>query len=193
MAILRSALEALPLGRAKEKTVEPADELTFLRGVSLFKGLSDGQIQKVLSKMSKRTFEAGAAIIREGETDTDNIMYILEEGTVEISKTVTLKVSSTDFGQKEKSFIRLTGAMRPFFGEMSMLEEHTERSATVAALDDCTTLIITKKDFEALAAEDPVIGHVVVTNIARVLADRLRKTNNDVLKLTTALSLALSH
>lgn len=193
MATLRSVVEALPLGRAKEKPQEPSGEMAFLRGVSIFKGLSDEQIRKVRERMSTKIFEAGTPIIREGEIDADNVMYILEEGTVEISKTVTLKVSSTDFGQKEKSFIRLTGAMRPFFGEMSMLEENTERSATVAALDRCATLVITKKDFEALAAEDPVIGYVVVTNIARVLADRLRKTNNDVLKLTTALSLALSH
>lgn len=186
---IRTVLKSLIPGN-REQAEE--DDFEFLRQVSIFKGLSEDQLRKIHARMDKKTFEAGKPIIREGEIDTENTMYILKSGTVGITKAVTLKISQTETAQKEKSFIRLTGAMRPFFGEMSMFEEKGERSATVMPIDDCAVFVISKKDLEELAAEDPAIGYVIVTNITRVLCDRLRKTNNDVLKLTTALSLALS-
>ena len=186
---IRTMIQSLLPGK---KDQEEEDDFVFLHQVSIFKGLSEEQLRKVHARMEKRTFEAGTPIMREGDIDTDSIMYILKVGTVGITKSVTLKVSKTETAQKEKNLIRLTGAMRPFFGEMSMFEEKGERSATVMPLDECTVFVISKKDMEELSAEDPAIGYVIVTTITRVLCDRLRKMNNDVLKLTTALSLALS-
>lgn len=186
---IRTMLQSLlPENRRQEEE----DDFEFLRQVTIFRGLSDEQIRKIHARLEKQTFTPGKPIIREGEIDTDNTMYILKSGTVGITKSVTLKISQTETAQKEKNLIRLTGAMRPAFGDMSMFEEKGERSATVTPLEECLVFVISKKDLEELAVEDPKIGYVIVTNIARQLCDRLRKTNNDVLKLTTALSLALS-
>ncbi len=187
---IRTMIQSLIPGKKGQQ--EEEDDFAFLRQVGIFKGLSDEQVQKIQARLDKKTFEPGKPIMREGDIDTDSTMYILKMGTVGITKSVTLKVSQTETAQKEKNLIRLTGAMRPAFGDMSMFEEKGERSATVTPLEECLVFVISKKDLEELAAEDPAIGYIIVTNIARQLCDRLRRSNNDVLKLTTALSLALS-
>ena len=43
----------------------------------------------------------------------------------------------------------------------------------------------------ALFEKDPDFGYKVIRNIAQTLAERLEKANQDILKLTTAFSLAL--
>ena len=52
--------------------------------------------------------------------------------------------------------------------------------------------MIKSDNFIKLFEREPRIGYVVVSNIATILSQNLRKTNDDVIKLTTALSLALS-
>lgn len=187
---IRTMIQSLIPGKKGQQQEE--DDFEFLRQVKIFKGLSEDQVRKIHARLEKRLFEPGKPIIREGDIDTDNSMYILKSGTVGITKSVTMKISQTETAQKEKNLIRLTGAMRPAFGEMSMFEEKGERSATVTPLEECKVFVISKKDLEDLAADDPAIGYVIVTNIARNLCDNVRRVNNDVLKLTTALSLALS-
>ena len=51
------------------------------------------------------------------------------------------------------------------------------------------TMSILQKQKQA----DPLLGYRLMRNVAVVLADRLRSTDLDVLKLTTALSLALGN
>ncbi|MBT4482197.1 MAG: cyclic nucleotide-binding domain-containing protein [Candidatus Latescibacteria bacterium] len=155
----------------------------------LFNGLSDKELKLVSDIARRKNVDAGTAIIVEDETGDD--LYLLEEGVVDINKTLTIMTSKYDSGTKERSFIRLTGEQHPYFGEMALFGKG-ERSATVKAVNECKLLMITSEDFRKLCDSEPRIGFIVVTNIALVLADYLRKTNEDVIKLTTALSLALS-
>jgi CRP-like cAMP-binding protein len=60
------------------------------------------------------------------------------------------------------------------------------------ALTDCRMLEISKSDFLRLAEENPRIGYRITRNIVQMLCSRLRKTDEDTIKLTTALSIALS-
>ena len=163
-------------------------DLAFLRKVPIFADLSDEQIRKMSSIMRREEFGPGDVVIREG--DMGDEMYILEEGTVDVSKVVMLRVGRHDFGQREKTIARLSGEHPVFFGAMAMLEREG-RSATVTAVTRCRLLVIEREDFERVCEEDPLMGYRMVTNIARVVSGRLRDTNQDVLKLTTALSLAL--
>jgi hypothetical protein len=53
-------------------------------------------------------------------------------------------------------------------------------------------LEISKSDFLRLAEQNPRVGYKVTRNIAQLLCSRLRKADEDAIKLTTALSMALS-
>ncbi|MBI2941225.1 MAG: cyclic nucleotide-binding domain-containing protein [Chloroflexi bacterium] len=164
-------------------------ELQAIRKVPIFDGLTEDQLRAVLGIVRRTRCPAGTVLLREGEIG--QTMYVLVEGMVEITKRVTLRLSRTDFGEKTKTLARLDGADAPFFGEMAILEEN-ERSATVTAVTPCELLEIQKGDFEQIAARDPLLGYRIVRNVARMLCARLRSSNRDVLKLTTALSLALA-
>ena len=166
-----------------------SNNVNLLKEFRLFNGLSDKELKLVSDLARRKNIDTGTAIISEGETGDD--LYLLEEGVVDINKTLTIMTSRYDSGTKERSFIRLTGEQHPYFGEMALFGKG-ERSATVKAVTECKLLMITSKDFRKLCESEPRIGYIVVTNIALVLADYLRKTNEDVIKLTTALSLALS-
>ena len=160
-----------------------------LKTASLLKGLTDSQLKKLWDAGESKTIKAGDTIIREGEVG--DTMYVLFEGTVEVSQVLVLRLGNASIAEKDKTLIRLEGTARPCFGEMSLLED-AERSDTITALTDCQVFVIDRRSFDRLAAEDPVMGTILLRSIAVVLSGRLRKANKDVLKLTTALSLALT-
>ena len=68
-----------------------------------------------------------------------------------------------------------------------------DRSATITTESECEILELAREDFERLATADPQLAYRVLRNIAVVLAERLRRTDLDIVKLTVALSLALGN
>lgn len=163
-------------------------DLALLRAMPLFAGLSDAQLQAVAAVLRPRAVPAGTAILREG--DTSDALFILARGVVEVTKRFGFALEQRVAPSKEKTLICLTAPQ--FFGEMGLLER-SARSATITARTDCDLLEIGCADFERLAEADPRLGYRVVRNIAVALAQRLRRTDRDVLKLTIALSLALGN
>ena len=155
----------------------------------LFDGLTDNELTLVSEIVRPRSAKAGTPIISEGEIGEE--LFLLDDGTVDVSRTLTVVTSRTDFGPKDRSFVRLSGADHSFFGEMGLISRN-KRAATVKAVTNCKLLVISSGNFQELAKSNPMIGYVIITNIARVLASHLQKTNDDVIKLSTALSLALS-
>ena len=100
-------------------------------------------------------------------------------------------VGRGDVDTREKSLIQLKAEDGVYFGEMSILAENWRRSATTKALTECIVGVINRRDFVSFCESDKELGYRVVKNIAQTLAIRLEKANQDVLKLTTAFSLAL--
>lgn len=170
----------------------PGDAVTeypFLSEVRLLRGLDDVQLRKVERIVRPISFVEGDVIIKEG--DIGQVMYILYEGKVEVTRNLTLKVGRGSFADREKSFNTLDASAYPFFGEMALIEESGTRSATVTAQSPCKVLSISRRDFENLCNEDHTLGYVLMRNILEEVCDRLNKASTDVLKLCTALSLAL--
>ncbi len=160
-----------------------------LAAYSLFRGLGDEYLREVARIIRTEEVDAGTVIAAENESGND--LFLLADGVVDISKALTIVTSRTEFGTRERSFVRLTGADHCFFGEMALLG-NGERSATVRAVTRCRLLVIRAADFHALCGSHPRVGYIVMTNIAVMLSEHLRRANTDILKLTTALSLALS-
>ena len=166
-----------------------SETISLLKRYPLFDGLSDEELGFVAQIVKIRNVDAGTTIIAENETGGE--VFLLEDGVVDVQKTLTVLMSHSELGTKERSFIRLTGTDRCFFGEM-VLFGTKERSATVRAVTRCKVFVVRDSDFLALCETNPRIGYVVLSTIARILSEHLRRANSDILKLTTALSLALS-
>jgi CRP-like cAMP-binding protein len=165
------------------------DLLSYFKKVSLFAELSEAQIKTIIEKMKKQKIAAGDFIIHEG--DKENSLYILIKGEVEISKSLVLPQWIQSGQKQEKSLLRLSEKYHPFFGEMAMFSDQRERSASITAVTPCTIAVISLENLETIIEKDPVTGTIIYKNIASVLAARLIKANKDILKLTTAFTLAL--
>jgi CRP/FNR family transcriptional regulator, cyclic AMP receptor protein len=161
-------------------------DAAFFRKIFLFQDLEPGEIQKVVNRTFPREFPAGAVIIEEGEPGDS--LFIMQSGEVEITKQLTLALDEDT--PKERVMIRLKAENGVYFGEMALLENET-RSATVTALTDCVLMELRQKDFLELVHQNPAMGVKLLLRLAQVLSQHLRKTNQDVVKLTTALAVSL--
>lgn len=162
------------------------EQCEFLRKISLFQDLEESEIQQVMSRTITRNFPAGAVILQEGETGDS--LFIMCRGEVEITKALTLVLDEDT--PREKVMIRLRAEDGVCFGEMALLENEA-RSATVTASSDCSLQELHQQEFLALIRKNPQMGLKILLNLAQVLSRHLRKSNQDVIKLTTALAIAL--
>ncbi|MCD6121725.1 MAG: cyclic nucleotide-binding domain-containing protein [Spirochaetales bacterium] len=160
-----------------------------LKKVGILSDLDEKERNLIFKIAKKVEVSSGDVIMREG--DIGDSMFLFLEGEVEVSKNLTLKIGKRGFSKAEKSMVKLNAEYVSFFGDMAMFENDT-RSATITASADCLLYEIKRDDFERLCKEHPEIGYKVIRKIATVLCQRVRKGNQDVLKLTTALSIALS-
>lgn len=165
------------------------EEEKLLKAIPILQDLDEEELRQVLKIARRVQFPRGKVILKEGQTG--ETMYIIEEGMVEISKTLVMKQEGGDFQGRDKILTKLSAEDHAIFGEVALFE-HSKRTATVVALIDCRLLEISKRDFLRLAEENPRIGYKITRNIAQLLCSRLRKTDEDTIKLTTALSIALS-
>jgi CRP-like cAMP-binding protein len=154
--------------------------------IFLFQDIKADELHRVLDRTSLREFPAGTVIIQEGEPGDS--LFIMAAGEVEITKQLTLVLDEDT--PKERVMIRLKAEDGVYFGEMALLESET-RSATVTALTDCSLLELHQKDFLELIEQHPAMGIKLLLRLAQILSRHLRKTNQDVVKLTTALAISL--
>jgi CRP/FNR family cyclic AMP-dependent transcriptional regulator len=161
-------------------------DAAFLQKIYLFQDLEESEIHQVLEHTSLRKFSAEAVIIQEGEPGDS--LFIMAAGEVEITKQLTLVLDEDT--PKERVMIRLKAENGVYFGEMALLESET-RSATVTASTDCALLELHQKDFLKLITSNPTMGVKLLLRLAQILSQHLRKTNQDLVKLTTALAISL--
>jgi CRP/FNR family cyclic AMP-dependent transcriptional regulator len=169
--------------RKREKSLEE------LKKIQLLKDCSTDELAAIQAVAQRVEFPEGAVIMKEG--DVGDSMYLFAEGEVLVTKNLTLKAGKKGFSTAEKSMVRLNAQYVPFFGDMAMFENDV-RSATITASSSCVLYEIKREAFEKLAAENSGLSYRLIRRIATVLCHRVRQGNQDVLKLTTALSIALS-
>ena len=163
-------------------------ERDLLRETEIFRNLTEDQIRKMLKIAREVTFAEGEVIMREGE-DGDTL-YIILEGTVEVVKSLVRGDVDEEENRKNKVFTRLDASGHAVFGEIALLET-MRRTATIRTVTKCRFYEIKKDDFLNLAETDHELGFRILLNLARIVSARLRKADEDTIKLTTALSIIL--
>lgn len=174
------------------KKFQSIELLQFLKNVPLLKDISEQYLKVMLDFLHMRTCKSGEVIIREGEKGES--MFFLFKGKVSITKRLTLFGEIDGKGELDKTIIKLNDSDFAFFGEMSLCATYQSqevRSATVSAETDCLLGEISADKINELVQEHQDFGMIFYRNLSNILSDRLRKANRDVLKLTTALTLAL--
>ncbi len=160
-----------------------------LKDSSIFRGLRDEELEAVLNIVREKRFHKDDVIMQEG--DEGNTMYMILEGELGVSKSLTMKFGEDDYRQTEKVLNRLTAKDHAVFGEMALIAQD-KRSASIVANTDVILLEISRDDFIRLMESRPELGVRILLNLSRLLIARLRQSSQDIIRLTTALSIALS-
>lgn len=145
-----------------------------LRGCPLFFELFDDEIEKIVKYCTVFTFESGDAIVSEGQEG--NEIFVLLEGQAVVQKNVSgelLRIQELRAGD--------------VFGEMVLVDEKT-RSADIKAEVRCYVLEIKYDDVFALFKSEPQIFGLMILNLSRLLAKRLRSSNELIMKIQSSSS-----
>ena len=102
-----------------------------------------------------------------------------------------MKFGDDDFRKTEKVLTRIQPEDNVIFGEMALIGQDN-RSASIMARTDCILFEIKRDDFIRLVEGKPKLGVKVLMKLFELLVSRLRQSSQDVIRLTTALSIALS-
>ncbi len=161
-------------------------EIQSLMKVQMFQGLSQNEISQIAPFFSEEIKKKGEYIISEGKKD--NSMFILHKGSVKITKQLILKIANRD--RDEKVLASIDATNHPVFGEIGILGV-TERTANVIATADCFLYKLSGEKFDKLHRKNIHAAYIIMRNMAETIARRLKSTDDDVVKLATALSLAV--
>ncbi len=137
-------------------------EASALKDYSLFGGLLPEEIEAIRPLLGSASYEAGTAILREGETN-DRIHFILE-GSVEVEKGGVFLVRLCEGDT---------------FGEMEFLDV-MPAAATVRAISPSTVATISNRALYELSKASMRAFAMVVMNLARDLSRRLRRMDEIV-------------
>ncbi|OEU69609.1 MAG: Crp/Fnr family transcriptional regulator [Desulfovibrio sp. S3730MH75] len=162
------------------------------KSIPIFDGLSDEELSHVREIFTEVAVRAGTHIISEGEEGDE--MFILIDGKVKISKAMLIKGMSLPLSEVKnprKVLANLDGTTFPVFGEIALID-NDQRSATVTVVEDSDFLITNRDIFFNLIQKHPVTGSKLLLKIGKRLSATVRRNNGELVKLTTALALALS-
>ncbi|MBI3885929.1 MAG: cyclic nucleotide-binding domain-containing protein [Opitutae bacterium] len=134
----------------------------FLHRLPVMAGLSEAALQFLGGFAVEENHAAGAAIVREGDPG-DRVFFICE-GRVQVVK---------DHGAAAPVVLAEMGP-GDYFGEMSLVESFV-RSASVVALEPVRGFTLKGANFYKLYRAQPDQYGIVILNIARDLARRLRR------------------
>lgn len=159
--------------------------------IPVFSGLSAAELGKVETIFHEETRPAGSVVVAEGETGEE--MYILVRGRVQISKAMLMagmSVPLLNMASPRKVLATLDDTSRPIFGEVALIDSD-QRSATVTAITDSVFLVTNRGQFFDLAGREPELGVKLLLTLGKRMAATIRRSNAEVVKLTTALALSL--
>jgi CRP/FNR family cyclic AMP-dependent transcriptional regulator len=137
----------------------------FLQSHTLFGGISDEDIEKIIPLLKEENFSKGEFILKEGEEG--DRLYFLCKGSVEV-----LKEIHTETGLIQKRLAILS--MGDTFGEMELIDiQHC--AASVRALEKVSALTLSNADMYRIYKSNLEVFTMIVMNIAREISRRLRK------------------
>ena len=162
-------------------------DINLLKKVPLFNELNDDQLKRLQPYLKKCEYPKGSYILRENTTGDDT--FLLVEGSAVVTKDLVMGFEE-DRTSTEKVLHVMRSEQLPTFGENGILG-HAPRTANIIAQTDCVLYTLSKDDFATYAAQDYQAGFHLVMNIARVISQRLSTTDINLVKLATALYIAV--
>ncbi|BCS88674.1 Crp/Fnr family transcriptional regulator [Pseudodesulfovibrio sediminis] len=160
--------------------------------IPLFHGLPATAQDKIRDIFDIHPVDAGENLITEGEEGDE--MFILVKGRVRITKSMLMpgmNLPILEVDNQRKVLATMDHANHPIFGEIALID-HETRSATILVLEPSFFLRTNRARFFELVEREPIIGNILLMALTKRMATTIRKSNRELIKLSTALALALS-
>ena len=140
--------------------------LAILSKISIFGGITDEHRTEIFKRLETGFYKAGEFIFKTGDEPTH--IYIVRTGGVD------LQIHGDRVVLHKKEL-----AVGECFGEASLMSMHPHTASAVAT-EDSEIIVLSRHALNQLRHEDPVLFSLLLMNIARELARRL-KTTDDIL------------
>ena len=151
----------------KNGLTHPVQERLKLEEFELFSGLDPEEIQMIKNIAVERHVQASEVVFAENEVSSK--LVLIAKGEVKIhlnvSETHQMHISTLGRGQ--------------IFGEISFIDAQ-KHSAQTSASKDSDLIILEKTDFEALCKDHPHLQALMIKQISKDLAARLRNKNEEL-------------
>ncbi len=141
--------------------------MELLSELPIFQKLSGNELNQIARVLHERHYAAGELVFNEGEPGAG--LYVVKKGEVVITKNV----------ENGDPLALATIHARNFFGELALLDE-IPRSASAHAHTDSILLAFSKPDLENLMSRNPKLALKIMTNLSRLVCQRLIKANENM-------------
>jgi CRP-like cAMP-binding protein len=120
----------------------------------LLEGLADEEVRRVLSLARRRRFARNEVVFHRG--DPADTIQLIAKGRFAVRIVTPLG---------DTAILAVLGPGE-LFGELALVSDDAQRSATVVALEPAETLSVHRVDFDGLRARHPATADVVVSVLA---------------------------
>lgn len=150
--------------------IDSVEYLGLLRGVTIFSGLSDEELVRLCKTCDILRLPEGDSVVREGMPATE--IYIILDGEVEIVLNA----------EHEAISLAILGPGN-CIGEASVIGVQSH-SASAIVKKDARLLLLSRNTLLSILQDDKGMFSLLILNIARELARRLRHTDEILLHYT---------
>jgi len=134
--------------------------MEILRGLGFMSYLNMGEIEKLLAKFKKVTFERGSQVLRQG--NAGGALFFISQGSVDVL------VKDRDAREVKVAIL----GPGDFCGEMALISGDA-RVATIVAAEDSEIFLLGKKAFQQI-----LMGNAgIAQRINRIVEERTESTN----------------
>ncbi len=147
---------------------------TCLKSSQIFSRLNDREIKYLSTFVHLRHYEPGEIIFEQHERGLG--MYFIAKGAVEI------KLQATD-NQNEELLVT-TLNQGSFFGELALIDQDNQRSASAYAQGQVSLVGFFKPDLLDIMDQRPQMGVDILFQLSKVLSKRLTETTEVIRELT---------
>ncbi len=148
-----------------------------LHGIDIFDGLSDDSLQQIARYCSQEIYDAGECCAVEGET-IDRIL-ILNGGKV----TINMKVLVA----RHTHTVTIATLTKGNVCAWSALVPPHVLTASIKCTEITPMTSIRAADLQRILEERPMVGYIVMKNLARVMSSRLRESHTQLVRLIAEL------
>jgi len=161
------------LFRDRDKN-KPLREL--LKKNMLFQDLTASDLTMIEKIVNVRHYRPGESVFRQGEVGVG--MYMILSGTVN----VFVEELDVVTGSANTTHVTLLKA-GDFFGEMTLVENESRRSASTTAQEESVLIGFFKPDLIEIVERNPTAGVKILMRLGEVLATRLRQTTTRITEM----------